>query len=631
MSNAPYDSPVLEPNKDPKIGSFAVPWKMWISAVDRVIATITTYVLPVASSTVLGGVKEGTGVTIDVDGVISAAGGSVATNEYYVPATGFSYAASSTVGKTVLTPTVIANPGEAYYLYDALLLHCNGTNGSTTFTDSSSTALTLTASGNAQISTSIKKYGTGSGSFDGTGDYLSVTSTDFVTGTRDWTVEGWVYRNASAYGAIFSTITLGTGNGILLGVSNLGKALSSVTNGGSGPGWITGTTTLAVSTWYHLALVRNGTVVTLYVNGVAEGGTATATTTDRSIANIGKLYTDSASNYLNGYVDDVRFTNGLARYTGTFTPPTAELPEAYSIGDSFYASDSLLLHGDGTNGSTIFTDNSPTPKTVTVNGATQISTTQKKYGSASMSFSGAATSWATVPSSAAFEPGTGDFTVEFWMFPTATPTTAGFLVLRDNASGYSNWSISYRSTSKIEAYFSLNNPATAPTIMTSTASVSLNTWTHIALVKYGLTELLFINGALDTSATQATHPPTSLSTVTRMGTDTATTYPYTGYIDDLRITKGKARYPIPFAVPTAEFPNETPPASGNTLASGTVTTPATPSDNADWQLTTTGTITAFTLSPASGQTISSSPSTLVAGAGIGYTYSTSASTWYRLY
>lgn len=630
MSNAPYDSPVLEPNKDPKVGSFAVPWKMWISAVDRAIATITTYVLPVASSTVLGGVKEGTGVTIDVDGVISASGGGSATNEYYTPTTGFSYAASSSVGKTILTPTVVTNPGDSYYLYDALLLHCNGTNGSTTFTDSSSIPKTVTANGNAAVSTAVKKYGTGSGSFDGTGDYLSVTSTTFVTGSKDWTVEGWVYMNSAANGAIFSTITLGTGYGILLGVqASPFKALACVTNGGSGPGWITGTTTLVINTWYHMALVRSATTVTFYLNGVAEGATVTATTTDRSIAVVGRIYSDSNTNYLNGYVDDVRFTNGLARYTGTFTPPTAELPEAYSIGDGLYASDSLLLHGDGPNGSTTFTDNSPTPKTVTVSGTTQISTTQKKYGTASMSFSG---SGATIPSSADFEPGTGDFTVEFWMYPTATPAVAGFIVLREHPTLlYSNWSVDYRSTSKIQAYFSLANPAALPTLLTSTASVLLNTWTHVALVKYGLTEMLFINGALDTSATQATHPPTGLTTVTRMGTYATGAYTYTGYIDDLRITKGKARYIIPFAVPTAEFPNQTAPASGNTLASGTVTTPDTPADNADWRLTTTGTITALTLSPASGQTVLNAPSTLVAGAGIGYTYSTSTSTWYRLY
>ena len=225
---------------------------------------------------------------------------------------------------TLESPNIWADP---YYSDVSLLLHGNGTNGSTTFADNSPTPKTLTVYGNAQISTTQSKFGGASMYFDGTGDYASVTHSDFNTASTDWTVEGWVWLNAIAYGAIFSTITLATGNGIFLGVSNVGKGMVSVTNGSTGPGWITGTVTLATSTWYHLAAVRSGSTITLYVNGVADG-TVAATTIDRSIATIGRIYTDSAVNYLNGYLDDVRFTRGIARYTAAFTPPILPFPDA---------------------------------------------------------------------------------------------------------------------------------------------------------------------------------------------------------------------------------------------------------------------------------------------------------------
>ena len=263
--------------------------------------------------------------------------------------------------------------------------------------------------------------------------------------------------------------------------------------------------------------------------------------------------------------------------------------------DPNFASVSLLLHGDGP--ASIF-DNSPLGHVVTAGAGTTIDTAQSKFGGASIAFSGALTSNATVPSSASLEPGGGDFTIEFWMRASAVPSVAGFIVSRANASGYSNFSVGYRSTQKIEAYFSLDNSATLPSVITSATSVVINTWTHIAFVKTGLTHKLYINGVLDATLTAASNPPAGLSTQTKLGSDG--TYSFNGHIDDLRITKGVARYASNFTPHTSPFPDSEPsggalPATADWFAEGLATWTSGANDGLTVKVKTSSDANAITL------------------------------------
>ena len=176
--------------------------------------------------------------------------------------------------------------------------------------------------GNAQISTSVKKYGTGSIAFDGTGDTLKITpdvNVNMNFGTGPFTFECWIYRS-SASGQIFIAD---------FGVSSAnGWALYDEGSGGNMQFRIADTDRIAVSpipatTWTHLAVVRVGTTVTLYVNGTSAGSYASAGT---DLIYAGTKYIGSqsgSSSFMNGYMDDIRITKGFARYTATFTPPTA--------------------------------------------------------------------------------------------------------------------------------------------------------------------------------------------------------------------------------------------------------------------------------------------------------------------
>ena len=215
----------------------------------------------------------------------------------------------------------------------SLLLHGNGTNGSTTITDSSPTPKTVTAVGNAQISTAQSKPGFGGASiaFDGTGDYATVPSaSDFNFGTADFTVELWVYRNNSDNVTLFSIAQAGTNNGF--GFQFVSNQLLALIGTGSTVDAVCRTPVMGTLSWIHVALVRLNGVFTFYSNGIG-GVTSTATLLNAAQpVTIGAGYGLSGGfifspNGLNGYIDDLRITKGIARYTANFTPPTAPFPD----------------------------------------------------------------------------------------------------------------------------------------------------------------------------------------------------------------------------------------------------------------------------------------------------------------
>jgi hypothetical protein len=184
--------------------------------------------------------------------------------------------------------------------------------------------------GNAQVSTSVKKYGTGSLAFDGTGDYLSIRDNPiFNLGASNWTIEAWVYPTATgSYPTIAAQYGVSAAEkSFFLGLGNSNTNLEISLYYSSTLTTFSATSALTLNTWQHIAVVRNGNTVTLYVNGSSvTSGSFTQTITDAtSPLTIG--YSADAGQYpYTGYIDDFRITNGLARYTANFTPPTAALP-----------------------------------------------------------------------------------------------------------------------------------------------------------------------------------------------------------------------------------------------------------------------------------------------------------------
>jgi hypothetical protein len=180
--------------------------------------------------------------------------------------------------------------------------------------------------GNAQISTSVKKFGTGSLAFDGTGDWLTSNAPVNLNafGTGAFTIEGWFYLNTTASQQIFLDFRAGP--------SDVAGALyfdgTNISWYVSGSNRISGGT-VSTSTWYHIAVCRSGTSTKLFINGTQAG--STYTDTNNYICPIGRPYLGALSDgtgtlYYNGYIDDLRITKGYARYTANFTAPTAAFP-----------------------------------------------------------------------------------------------------------------------------------------------------------------------------------------------------------------------------------------------------------------------------------------------------------------
>lgn len=212
--------------------------------------------------------------------------------------------------------------------FTTLLLHCDGADASTTFTDSAiggAAPHTVTANGNAQIDTAESKFGGAAALFDGAGDYLSLDgSSDFAFGTGDLTVDFWLRLAATGvFHYLYDSrpsATSGLYPSLYLSSSNV---LVYYTNSADR---ITGTTALTTGAWYHVALARSGTSTKLFLNGTQEGSTYSDSNnyivgTSRPFIGISGF--DLSGSPLNGWIDELRVSKGIARWTANFTPPTA--------------------------------------------------------------------------------------------------------------------------------------------------------------------------------------------------------------------------------------------------------------------------------------------------------------------
>ena len=385
----------------------------------------------------------------------------------------------------------------------------------------------------------------GSGYFDGTGDYLSTPgNTAFVLGTGDFTFEVWLYANSISTGT-FDRICAtsdynGSGFDWTLNTSSSGLFLASTS-------YSIGSITPKV--WHHLVYTRSGSTIRGFLNGnlssYATSGSQNISST--STLNIGAGYSGTA---LNGYLSDLRIIKGSipAAYqtssstTGTqiFTPPGAPLTTIVNT--------SLLCNF--TNAGII--DNAMMTTLETV-GDAKISTTQSKFGGTSMFFDGTGdylfSPTLNVNNLSKFL--TSNFTVECWIYPTTTSGDRTVICAVNNWSAGANYEIELRSG---VLFVQIGNSIT---LTSGTTSISANTWTHIALVRSSTTSTTFyVNGvSVATTATNWTADEDCPLTIGCFNSNGGSLSNYwQGYIDDLRITKGYARYTTTFTPPTRTLP-----------------------------------------------------------------------------
>lgn len=257
-----------------------------------------------------------------------------------------------------------------------ILLHFEGTNGSTYIPESSRYAHVISKSGNASLSTAQSKIGSSSLYLDGTGDYIQVShhaagAVSAVTG--DFGIELWV-RPTSTAACNLLIKAVGTGHrNYGLSINAGGKFTAEYSSVVPAITTLTGTTSVAINTWYHLALVRYGTTFTLYVNGVAEAtGTLSGSLYDIYTAPVTIGATSTGTNPFTGYIDAIRFVKGMAPYVSGFTPVLTQYSDRLNAGAYSTAVMALSPFGywklDDASGSSVAADSSGSARNGTYTG-----------------------------------------------------------------------------------------------------------------------------------------------------------------------------------------------------------------------------------------------------------------------
>ncbi len=534
--------------------------------------------------------------------------------------------------------------------YTKSLLHFNGANNGMSFIDE--VGKTWTRVGNAVTKTDWKKFGTASGYFSGGNDRIyTPDNADFAFGTGNFTIDLWIKTTQSTQGhIIYQGNDGGTPSTVAFWIRMNGGKVDFTPDYRSYPSHhlIQSLANVNDGNPHHIAVVRNGDTFTLYVDGVSQNSVTLATfnmTDSSSDLSVGKM---GASYYpYVGYVDELRISKGIARWTSNFTPPTAEygpppsnpnlqaatllspsgsiysIQPTYSwnavaastwyylrVNQSFankisawysaadagcpsgtgtcsatpstmlgagagqwwiqtYNDDGngplsaemdftrnvpddytkSLLHFNGTNNGTSFIDEAG--KTWTRVGNAVTKTDWKKFGTASGYFSGGNDRIYT-PDNDDFAFGTGNFTIDLWI--KTTQSTQGHIVYQGNDSG---------TASTVAFWIRMNGGKVDFTpdyrsypsnhLIQSLANVNDGNPHHVAVVRNGDTFTLYVDGVSQNSVTLAGFNMTDSSNNLSVGKMGGTYYAYIGYVDELRISKGIARWTSNFTPPTAEY------------------------------------------------------------------------------
>ena len=413
---------------------------------------------------------------------------------------------------------------------------------SSTFIDNSPNAYT--------VSNGIIPFtGTYSYLFDGANKFLNLSApSTYATALatpNNFTIEMWIYAGTWVGSPTFIDFRPLTTNGVYIKLSAAGSGQIILTT--SSTVRITTVFPVPIMTWTHIALVRNSSVTTIYINGIPDGNTYADTNsylvgTSRPIIGIDGF---SATSYFQGAISNLRITSG-ALYTTQFTPPTTQLTTTVSVGTVLLltARDTTIVDNSVNNGGSGWPiTGSLSPNAVVESGSLVLGNSIIPFdGTYSATLTG--TQLASVNYSSNYNL-TDEFTIEFWLNFTSHTSGAGILSF-GNA-----WQITWNAATNA-LKFEGNNAAIT---LTSATTLAASTWYHVALVRAGIIMRFYFNGTADATTTNQSIAFTAVgSTLTPslvIGADKTLSLFTTGYISNIRFVNRRAVYLQNFATPTA--------------------------------------------------------------------------------
>ena len=388
----------------------------------------------------------------------------------------------------------------------------------------------------------------GSVYFDGTGDYLGIPDDNGFELDGDFAIECWFYRNSVVSGTYCSVIG-GNGNGSNgwnIYITNSNGAISFFHSSFL----LTYTEGVKNGVWYHVAVTRSGTDLKLFVNGQERASATNSSTFNQNDANAGTRigYDINANGYFNGYVTDARVVKGSSVYTTNFLAPTAPLTAITNT--------KLLTC---TNKNDIW-DASSGSQVMTKSGNVTANNTQRKFATSSaVYFDGSGDYIDFVKKDDySFESGV-DFTVEGWWYMNSVASRPPFIAMGTGVDAspahYSDWNLYYNSSNNLNWYAYSNG---GNVLRQFAWTPVINTWYHIAVTRHGTNMRAFINGTqIGTTLTDSTawtgYSGSRPLRIGRWQYGGGTNGYLNGYAQDIRITKGLARYNANFTPPTQEF------------------------------------------------------------------------------
>jgi hypothetical protein len=436
-------------------------------------------------------------------------------------------------------------------------------------------------------------------------DSAYLNRTPSVAGNRKtWTWAGWVKRSSLVSGGVYNNAMIfsagGSNPGFVLAFDKDSRndAIQVNITRGTNSGSLTAAVFRDFSAWFHLCLTFDTTQTTasdrvkLWINGSQQVWSQTNypnqntdyEVNNTSIHNIGRA-SQASVEYFNGYLADVHFIDGQALtpssfteingntgqlvpkdYSGSYnlvstvTNATGALPIYNTTGtygavkgsgtrtDTNASSLVLAIPMDGANNGTTFTDESAnikgsgTAKTITNNGSIPTLTAQSKFYGSSAYISNAGTQSLAFGNYGTDFQFTGDFTIECWVYPTTSGATDGSIfVLQSGGNNY--FAFNFDPGTQFNIYNNSGSPSWSPSVST----VITGQWNHLAFVRSGSTQQIFVNGASIGTNTASGTLGYSSADFARIGGGASGAI--NSYIQDFRIYKGVAKYTANFTPP----------------------------------------------------------------------------------